>query len=106
MALPDTWKIHDVFHVSLLKKYNAADLHEDRPVVQQDIPEIEEPYYEIERILRWRKVKRRNKIVKQYLVLWKDYPVEEARWIEADQFSNPGQLQNYLEEDQPLEEKL
>ena len=67
---------------------------------------MEEPYYEIEKILRWRKIKRRNKNIKQYLVLWKGYPVEDAMWIEADQFSHPNQLQNYLQEDQPQEEKL
>ena len=106
LSLPETWKIHSVFHVSLLKKYNAAELHEDQPVSQDDVPEVEEPYYEIEKILRWRKVKRKNKIYKQYLVLWKGYPVEDAMWIEADQFSHPNQLQDYLKEDQPQEEKV
>ena len=38
--------------------------------------------------------------------MWKGYPVEDAMWIEADQFSHPGQLQDYLREDQPQEEKL
>ena len=106
LALPDTWKIHPVFHVSLLKKFNAAEVQEDQPVSQEDIPEIEEPYYEIEKILRWRKVKRGNRLVKQYLVIWKGYPVEDAMWIEADQFSHPRQLQDYLREDQPQEERL
>ena len=106
LSLPETWKIHSVFHVSLLKKYNAAELHEDQPVSQDDVPEVEEPYYEIEKILRWRKVKRKNKIYKQYLVLWKGYPVEDAMWIEADQFSHPNQLQDYMKEDQPQEEKV
>ena len=95
-----------MFHVSLLKKWNTADLQEDQPISQDDAPEVEEPYYEIEKILRWRKVKRKNKNVKQYLVLWKGYPVEDAMWIEADQFSHPNQLQSYLREDQPQEEKL
>ena len=92
--------------MSLLKQYRAAGLQEDQPVSQDDVPEVEEPYYEIEKILRWRRVKRKNKLFKQYLVLWKGYPVEDAMWIEADQFSHPGQLQDYLEEDQPQEEKL
>ena len=106
LSLPETWKIHPVFHVSLLKEYHAAGLQEEEPVSQDDVPEIEEPYYEIERILRWRRVKRKNKIIKQYLVLWKGYPVTDAMWIEGDQFSHPSQLQNYLKEDQPQEEKL
>ena len=71
-----------------------------------DTPEVEEPYYEVEKILRWRKVKIKNKITKQYLVLWRGYPVEDAMWIEANQFSYPEQLQDYLREDKPQEEKI
>ena len=43
-----------------------------------DTPEVEEPYYEIEKILHWRKIKRNKKTLKEYLVLWKGYPIEEA----------------------------
>ena len=60
LFLPETWKIHNVFHVSLLKKYNAVELQEDQPVSQDDVPKVEEPYYEIEKILRWRKIKRKK----------------------------------------------
>ena len=73
---------------------------------REDAPDVEEPYYEIERILRWRKVKRNKNILKEYLVLWKGYPIEEASWVQAGQFSHPGQLKNYLEEDNPQEEKV
>ena len=95
-----------MFHVSLLKHWNAADLQEDQPISHDDIPEVEEPYYEIERILRRRKVKIKNRIIKQYLVLWRGYPVEDVMWIEANQFSYPEQLQEYLREDQSQKEKL
>ena len=71
-----------------------------------DAPEVEEPYYEIERILRWRKVKRNKKIFKEQLVLWKGYPVEDATWVQAQQFSHPRQLRNYLKKDDPQEEKI
>ena len=51
--------------------------------------------------------KKRNKnIIKEYLVLREGYPVEEASWILAEQFSYPGQLREYLEEDNPQEEKV
>ena len=56
------------------KNWNTANLHEDQPVTTNDVPEVEEPYYEIERILRWRKVKRNKKILKEYLILWKRIP--------------------------------
>ena len=105
LSLPEDWKIHPVFHVSLLKDWRTASLHEDQPI-PSDAPEVEEPYYEVEKILRWRKIKRNKKIIKEYLVLWKGYPIEESSWIQASQFSHPAQLQDYLKEDQPQEQKV
>ena len=106
LALPEEWRIHPVFHVSLLRAWKAADVQEDQPVSQGDAPEVEEPYWEIERLLRWRKIKRNKKIIKEYLVLWKGFPVEEASWVQTEQFSHPEQIQKYIEVDQPLEQKL
>ena len=94
-----------MFHVSLLKSWHTASLQEDEEPIEDDL-ELEEPYYEIEKILRWRKVKRGRRVLKEYLVLWKHYPVSEASWIRAEQFSNPDQLQQYLNEDQPLQEQV
>ena len=105
LLLPEDWKIHPVFHVSLLKDWRTARLQEDQ-LIPSDAPEVEEPYYEIEKILRWRKVKRNKKIIKEYLVLWKNFPVEEASWIQSNQFSHPEQLQDYIKEDQPQEQKV
>ena len=106
LSLPTDWKIHPVFHISLLKDWKTADLQEDQPAPTDDVPDVEEPYYDIERILRWRKVKRGRKFLKEYLILWKGFPVEEASWVQADQFSHPDQLKKYLEEDKPQEEKI
>ena len=87
LSLPEDWKIHPVFHVPLLKDWRTARLQEDRPVPTY-VPDVEEPYHETERILRGRRVKRNKKILKEYLVLWKGYPVEEATWVQAGQFSH------------------
>ena len=103
--LPENWKIHTVFHVSLLKDWRTASLQEDQPI-PSDTPEVEEPFYEIEKILRWRKIKRNKKIIKEYLVLWKGYLVQEASWVQASQFSHPTQLKDYLKEDNAEEEKV
>ena len=94
-----------MFHVSLLKDWKIASLQENKPV-PTDVLEVEEPYYEIERILHWRKVKRNKQILKEYLILWRGYPVEEASWIQASQFSHLDQLKDYLKEDNPEEEKV
>ena len=93
-------------HISLLKRWNTASLQEEEEVPANDDLEIEEPYFEIEKTLRWRKVKRGRKILKEYLVLWKGYPVTEASWIQLEQFSHPDQLQQYLKDDQPLQERV
>ena len=95
-----------MFHVSLLRDWKAADVHEDQPVSQDDAPEIEEPYWQIEKILQWRKIKRNKKIIKEYLVLWRGFPIEEATWILLEQLIQPQLLQQFIREDQPFEEKL
>ena len=69
--------------LSLLKDWRTTSLQEDQRVPADDVPDVEEPYYEIERILQWRKIKKNKKILKEYLVLWKGYPIEEETWVQA-----------------------
>ena len=95
-----------MFHVSLLREWKAADVQEDQPVSQEDAPEVEQPYWEIEKTLRWRKIKRNKKIMKEYLALWKGFPIEEATWITPEQLITPELLQQFIQEDKPVEEKL
>ena len=70
------------------------------------MPEIEDPYWEIEKILRWRKVKINKKVIKQYLVLWRGFPVNEATWITQDQVIRPELLRQFLQDDKPTEKRL
>ena len=106
LALPEDWKIHPVFHVSLLKDWKTTTVHEDLAVSHDDALEIEEPYWEIEKILRWRKTKRKNKLIKEYLVLWKGFPVDEASWITQDQFIQPELLHQFIQDDKPSEDRV
>ena len=105
LLLPETWKVHPVFHIFLLKKWNAVDLQEEEEIPVEE-PEVEEPYYQIEKLLRWRRIKRGRRTKTEYLVLWKDYPIEESQWVPAENFMRPTELRKYIEEDDPQEEKI
>jgi hypothetical protein len=79
LALPPSWKIHPVFHVSLLRPANIDfGLHPVAAVEDSPPPDIiqGEEEYEVEVILDHRGGKRRR----QYLVKWKGYLLSDATW--------------------------
>jgi hypothetical protein len=82
LQLPHSWKIHPVFHNSLLTPYKETPQH--GPNYTQPPPEIvegEEEHYEVETILNARPTPNRRGI--QYLVKWKGYPDSENTWLPA-----------------------
>jgi hypothetical protein len=76
LSLPDRWKIHPVFHVTLLSPYRENPVHgKNFPEPPPDLIEGEHEY-EVEAILASRgKGKRRR-----YLIKWKGYPDSENTW--------------------------
>jgi hypothetical protein len=77
VELPPNLKMHNVFHVQLLKKYR------DNGKVQPPPPPIEiddSLEYEVERVLGHRKVKRGKQIRKEFLVKWLGYEHEHNTW--------------------------
>jgi hypothetical protein len=78
VELPPNLKMHNVFHVQLLKKYR------DNGKVQPPPPPIEiddSLEYEVERVLGHREVKRGTKqIRKEFLVKWLGYEHEHNTW--------------------------
>ena len=73
LELPKTWKIQNVFHVSLLPPFRTSQWTQPTTVGQiEDLePEDDEPY-EVEKLLRWRWTGPSTKRQKEYLVLWKN----------------------------------
>ena len=79
LNLPTHLKVHNVFHVSLLKPYIPSPdhiLNDDQIVMPtQNILELQP-----ERILESREQSLRNRSIKEHLIQWQDYPPEDATW--------------------------
>ena len=80
LELPsDLDRIHDVFHVSMLRKYIPDPSHvlTEQPVeIQENLTYEEEPV----QILDRREQVLRNKTILLVKVLWRSHTVEEATW--------------------------
>jgi hypothetical protein len=78
LVLPERWRIHDAFHVSLLKPYHKSDRLQPLP------PPLEfdgdDDVFEVERVLLHRDVKRGKRTVREFLLKWKGYGAEHNTW--------------------------
>ena len=82
LKLPENCRIHNVFHVSCLKKV----LGQAQPV-QIEIPGFDEGkiILEPEGIFATKEKVLRSKTIKEYLIKWKNLPEEDSSW-ESEQF--------------------
>ena len=77
--LPSLEKIHDVFHVSMLRRYRSDPSHIIEPEkieLREDLSYEEEPVQILDRYVK----KLRNKEVLMVKVLWRNHTTEEATW--------------------------
>ena len=88
LELDQRWRIHNVFHISLLEPYKSSS-DPQRTQLRPQPEEIEgEKEFEVERIIRSevretrKRVKGRARITKKlyYLVKWVGYPDDECTW--------------------------
>lgn len=91
--LPSTIRAHNVFHVSVLSRYQEPDEPSRRPempppVITKDNDDENE--WEVERILNVRIRGRQKK--KQYLVKWVGYPLHDATWEPESNLVNAADL--------------
>ena len=93
LALPKKWRIHPVFHASLLTPYRTTKEHgPDRPRPPPDIIEGEEEY-EVEAILNHRMTGRKRKTI-QYYVVWKGWEPAEDSWEPEKNLKNASNILN------------
>ena len=96
LHLPATYRIHDVFHVSRLEKYNVRD-HGVSPELPPAIMVDEQEEWEVLKILK----KRRHKREVQYLVRWVGWPPEYDQWVTKADLNAPDLLREFESEEQP-----
>jgi Integrase zinc binding domain/Chromo (CHRromatin Organisation MOdifier) domain len=91
IKLPANWKIHDVFHASLLTPYNETNAH--GPNFLEPPPDLieGEPEWEVEMILGDRIYKKK----KQYLIRWKGYAPAHDSWEDESGIHAPKLVADY-----------
>jgi len=93
LALPLTWKIHDMFHASLLSPYHETTAY--GPNFSRPPPDLinDEEQYKVEQIHNhW--YFRRNRTL-QYLIHWKGYPDSNDTWEPAADTHAPNLVKAY-----------
>ena len=78
LELPASSRVHPVFHVSCLKKVIDNELP-----VQKILPKLDEEgkiILEPEAVTKTRTRQLRNRSISEYLIKWKNLPIEDSTW--------------------------
>ena len=94
LRLPKSMRIHDVFHVSLLKPYRSDGNVQPPPPPEVIDGELE---YEVEAVLAHREKKGRGRQIKrEYLIKWVGYEDINNTWEPEDNLEHAREaLQTY-----------
>ena len=104
LKLPDAWRIHPVFHISLLKPWRESTWSTPVDLQWDEVEPEPEPVYEVEKLLGWQTVQVGRRKSREFLVTWTGYPLEEAMWIPEKNFTYPRLIKQMMQRDKPVEE--
>jgi hypothetical protein len=102
LELPEGRNIHNVFHVSYLKKVVGQQIN-----TSEELPPLdEEGQLELllEEVLKQRECRLRNMVTKECLIRWRGLPVEDATWEGENILQDPGLM--LLEDKQSREGRI
>ena len=89
LRIPENYRIHDVFHVSLLKPYHARP-RLPTPYVPPPLGESEDPILEVELVLEHEEERTTNGKGTgkyRYYIKWLGFPMHDASWEPEDHIS-------------------
>ena len=82
LGLPPKYRIHDVFHISLLRPYFHRPGEPIANIAEPELAPDGTEVWEVEKIL----AERKHKGGQQYLLQWKGYNEDNATWEPAENF--------------------
>ena len=88
LLLPPRYRIHNVFHVSLLRPYHHRPGEAIANIAEPELAPDGSEVWEVEKIL----AERKHKGEKQYLLHWKGYDEDNATWEWATNFEEMNDL--------------
>jgi len=93
LELPLLWRIYDVFHASLLTRYQETHVH--RPNFSKLPPKLikGEEEFEVEAVINHHKHGRWHQ--HQYLIKWKGYPHSDNTWEPSENIHAPDLISEY-----------
>ena len=89
LRLPRQWKIHPVFHATLLSPYKETATH--GPSFSMPPPDLidDEEEYKVETIVRHKRVKGGSL---WYLIKWVGYPISKNSWQSEEHLENAKEI--------------
>lgn len=87
LELPEGSKIHNTFHVSLLKR--AIGKQDISSIVLRPLDDEGRLVLISKRVLETRIKKLRLRQIQEYLIKWKDLPYEDSTWEGVDILTHP-----------------